>query len=526
MKNWKKLASLLLALVLCLSLTACGGDGKSAPATIEDLVLDDSVAYDYNIFLGTWLGEDGSTLGVGVYDEDGWVHFELADNEGFYTAGGELQYVEKYGCVYAYNEYDGIGYQCRFGEDATLYIDTLGAFGKVSGDAPWDGMGDVVEEPQMTADMTGFTGCWKMDSAPLYFVINDSYEWVAINVYGEQIGPGYAVPEDGYVTLYMEDGSEAITLWKNDDGTLRDEDNLLVMPSEYIMLLPTPEDPLNQTTYFSDGFTNVSIDYPIQLDAHPHPSVSNSVDFNAVMEDGTEDYYSNILMSFGNINGYDKYMEKGAAIAEPYMMKLFEDFSSSMFGSHLIKSVGTDFKDCGDYYSITGYMWLENDVFPNSTLNQPVYAIMEVRYYGPTGYAFSAVTIAPESRIQNYYDICCNMLTTLSYTAGWSTAPKSRPSYSGDSGDYGTPYYWYDEDGDIWYWNGHENVFMSYGSDGYIDNDTGEYMESNDAGWDYDDYDYYDDYDPWSDPGDGYDAWSDPDDYGDYYDDGWGDYFD
>ena len=68
MKNWKKLASLLLALVLCLSLTACGGDGKSAPATIEDLVLDDSVAYDYNIFLGTWLGEDGSTLGVGVYD--------------------------------------------------------------------------------------------------------------------------------------------------------------------------------------------------------------------------------------------------------------------------------------------------------------------------------------------------------------------------------------------------------------------------------------------------------------------------
>ena len=64
-------------------------------------------------------------------------------------------------------------------------------------------------------------------------------------------------------------------------------------------------------------------------------------------------------------------------------------------------------------------------------------------------------------------------------------------------------------------------MFISYGSDGYIDSDSGEYMESNDAGWDYDDY-YYDDYDPWSDPGDGWDAWSDP---GDYYDDGWGDYF-
>ena len=52
--------------------------------------------------------------------------------------------------------------------------------------------------------------------------------------------------------------------------------------------------------------------------------------------------------------------------------------------------------------------------------------------------------------------------------------------------------------------------------DGYIDDDTGEYMESNDAGWDYSD-EYYDDYDPWSDPGDG---------WGDYTeDDGWGDYF-
>ena len=93
----------------------------------------------------------------------------------------------------------------------------------------------------------------------------------------------------------------------------------------------------------------------------------------------------------------------------------------------------------------------------------------------------------------------------------------AQPTYSGDSGDYGTPYYWYDEDGDIWYWNGYENEFIGYGSDGYIDEDSGEYMESNDAGWDYDD-EYYDDYDPWSDPGDGWGDYSDDED-------GWGDYF-
>ena len=53
--------------------------------------------------------------------------------------------------------------------------------------------------------------------------------------------------------------------------------------------------------------------------------------------------------------------------------------------------------------------------------------------------------------------------------------------------------------------------------DGYIDTDSGEYMENNDAGWDYSD-EYYDDYDPWSDPGDGWDDYA-------YDDEGWGDYF-
>ena len=146
---------------------------------------------------------------------------------------------------------------------------------------------------------------------------------------------------------------------------------------------------------------------------------------------------------------------------------------------------------------------------------------MEVRYYGPTGYALVAITAAVESRIQNYFDICNNILTTISYHTGWSTAPKTRPAqptYSGDTGDYGTQYYWYDEDGDIWYWSGYENVFVCYGSDGYIED--GRFMESNDAGWDYGN-EYYADYDPWSDPGDGWDLWSDPGDS----EDGWGDSF-
>ena len=421
------------------------------------------------------------------------------------------------------------------------------------GDAPEETIGDtdmdIEEESNPVSDISGFTGCWKMENAPFYFVINDSYEWIAVNLYNEQIGPGYFTAEEDYITLCMEDGSAQIVLWQTDEGNLKDKDDNLLLPTDYIMLLPTPEDALNQTTYFSDNFTNVSINYPIQMEAFAQ---SNTLSFDAVMKDGTDDLYSNILITFQPISGYDTYMEKGAGTAESYMVKMLDQFMNNMYGNYLIKSLGSDFKDNGNYYSITGYMWIDGSIFTGNNLSQPVRGCMEVRYYGPTGYALIASTVAPDSRIQNYFDICNNMLTTLSYTTGWSTAPKARPeqpkqpAYSGDSGDYGTSYYWYDEDGDIWYWNGYENVFMGFGSDSYIDSDTGEYMESNDAGWDYedeyyDDYDdgwgdyvdeyddgwgdYVDDYDPWSDPGDGDDAWSDPGDYYDDYDDGWGDYF-
>lgn len=521
MKNWKKFASLLLVLVMCLSLAACGGEAE------EDVV----------VTVANQSGQDITSLSIAATTSDEWgedfVHVVFQDGELMEVALG----------AYKPSELPGFNI-LAYGEDGDVLYDTNAEFTVCNGDyiileSPYDNPGITictsdeyddlfadydpyfVEEPQ-SVDISGYTGCWKMENAPFYFVINDASEWAALNLYGEEIGPGYVVAEEGHITLYMEDGSEVISLWQEDEGFLSDvEDNLLVL-TDYLMLLPTPEDALSETAYFSDDFADVSINYPIQMTAGPHPNVHNAVNLNAVMEDGTDDYYSNILIAFQPISGYDPYMEQGAATAKTYMVKMLDDFMNSMYGSHLIKSFGSDFKDNGDYYSLTGYMWLDGSIFADGP-SQPVRGCMEVRYYGPTGYALIATTVALESRIRNYFDICNNMLTTLSYSTGWSTAPKSRPAqpaYSGDTGDYGTPYYWYDGDGDIWYWNGYENVFMGYGSDGYIDSDSGEYMESNDAGWDYDD-EYYDDYDPWSDPGDGWGDYVDDD----YYDDGWGDYF-
>ncbi len=529
----KKKLCLLLALVLALlALSGCGEEQEQTVSvtlanqsghgiTSISITPSTSTEWDTELVDGTFM--DGETMdrNLGTYKKsevpDTWnilVYGE--DNTILYdTTVDEVDFQIKDGDYIVFDTpEEAISIIiCTADEYETLYADYEAASNEDLA------AGLDAEEVAALGDISGYTGCWRLDGEPFYFVINEDFEWIAINLYGEQIGPGYVVNEDENITLCMEDGTELVSLWQTSYGDLSDANGNTLSSSDYIMLLPTPEDELNQMVTFPSGFTNVTIDYPIQMEAHEQPNVSNALSFNAVMEDGTDDYYSNIMIAFQPISGFDPYMEKGAASAKPYMVKMLDDFMKSMYGSYLLKSFGSDFKDNGDYYSLTGYMWLDGSVFAGD-LSQPVRGCMEVRYYGPTGYALVATTIALEGRIRNYFDICNNMLTTLSYSAGWSTAPKpvpAQPVYSGDTGDYGTAYYWYDEDGDVWYWNGYENEFISYGSDGYIDTDSGEYMENNDAGWDYSDA-YYDDYDPRSDPGDGWDDYA-------YDDEGWGDYF-
>ncbi|MFR7832607.1 MAG: hypothetical protein ACLU3F_15580 [Blautia wexlerae] len=117
----------------------------------------------------------------------------------------------------------------------------------------------------------------------------------------------------------MEDDSAACLLWQTAYGALSDANgNTLTAYG----LHHAPADAGGRTEpdrHLPGGFTNVTIDYPIQMEAHEQPNVSNALSFNAVMEDGTDDYYSNIMIAFQPIEGFDPYMEKGAATAKTYM---------------------------------------------------------------------------------------------------------------------------------------------------------------------------------------------------------------
>ena len=247
MKNWKKYAGNMLALIMCLSLAACGGNGgydddtvdgvdEVAPETIENLVIDDSVEYDYSVFLGNWPGEDNKVLSAEEYD-DGRVHFTLSDANDDWIASGIFQYVAEYGYVYAHNDYDGFAYQCRFDGDDKLYIESFGTFGKTNGDAPAETVVDKsADAPQTIYDSTtigkpdeydysDFLGKWIGTDGTTLTVEEDSGEgapFVLLDRYGNQYTVGAFKYIEEYGCVYADDElvDVASKCWFNEKGRL------------------------------------------------------------------------------------------------------------------------------------------------------------------------------------------------------------------------------------------------------------------------------------------------------------------
>lgn len=154
MKN-SKVLYLLLALVMCLSLTACGGGGEeiTTPAWFEGMVSDSQNKVDINAYGGTWTGDSGSMV-VELSESGDEVRFALYDAAGEITASGFIQTEPQYSADYFYNEHDGIAHRCSVPGDI-LEVDGFGEFTKVSGDKQGDDVGD--------GDYSALAGEWYQD---------------------------------------------------------------------------------------------------------------------------------------------------------------------------------------------------------------------------------------------------------------------------------------------------------------------------------------------------------------------------
>lgn len=184
MKHVNKYLSLALALVLCLSLAACGesnedyGDDGSdynlygVPDSFEGLVKDSEQMANLYIYGGAWTGEDGGTLIVANNDEGDEVRFALYDIDEELTASGFIQFVPDYDYDYFYNEHDGVAYRSWFDEDGALRVAELGTFTQTTGDAPGENTGGI--------DFEMMAGTWYLDAeadAPSILVFDENGGW-------------------------------------------------------------------------------------------------------------------------------------------------------------------------------------------------------------------------------------------------------------------------------------------------------------------------------------------------------------
>ena len=297
---------------------------------------------------------------------------------------------------------------------------------------------------------------------------------------------------------------------------------------------PANPDELTKEAAYTGDWSTVTIKYPEHMTYEQNPSLDVGINFNIVGSNGTgtDDEFTSIIVSYHKIEGYDDYLNKGAGLAQKYMQQMETDFQNNIYGKHITQTIDQTFSDKGTCYSESANLWVAPSIFDNKPASD-LRGNIQVRYYGPTGYALVAFVVAPESQFDRYLDICNRMVDTVSWPPAWSTSPKEVPAEPGqnpksDSGDANTPYYWYDSDGDIWYWNGSYNEFIGFGDHYYIDDD-GNYYESNDAGWESDpeedDDDYYEpnDYD-FGDPEEDDEDYYEPNDYdfgdpGDYDED-------
>lgn len=150
-----KVLYLLLALVMCLSLAACGGgeDEITTPAWFEGMVSDSQNKADFSLYGGTWTG-DGGSLVIELSESGDEVRFALYDANNEITASGFIQTEPQYNADYFYNEHDGVAHLCSVPGDV-LTVDGFGEFTKTGGDKQDDDAGGE--------DYSALAGEWYLD---------------------------------------------------------------------------------------------------------------------------------------------------------------------------------------------------------------------------------------------------------------------------------------------------------------------------------------------------------------------------
>lgn len=201
MKHGKKYISLLLALLLCLALAACGS--AEEPAAPQDDPneglggdLSEDAFNDFSEFEGIWLGEANNDYDSMEIDAEGNWTVYLGNEAADY---GYLRYEPEWEALYAYSSLDDSGSRIAI-QDGQLYTAAYGYFNPgedveylyyedTAGDEvpAWNGRLDGASDGYWSWDsklcqrnVSEFEGIWYYDgdlSSDAYLWIDDAGNW-------------------------------------------------------------------------------------------------------------------------------------------------------------------------------------------------------------------------------------------------------------------------------------------------------------------------------------------------------------
>lgn len=202
MKNWKKFASILLVLVMCLGLVACGGDTDGGDTQSGDGPVADMTSLD-----GMWSTPDGEVL---YFDSKGGYYVYRSSSG--YGGRGEFSMVEDVGK--AVIDFNGFLYDFRMRDNGMLLLNQNGAGDGYNIDNTVfsrDGEARIIEW-----DVGDWAGMWQNALGETIVIDAASMEY---NGYSENYAINGTIGDDNNgMGLYLYDSGSRAYLCPSEDG--------------------------------------------------------------------------------------------------------------------------------------------------------------------------------------------------------------------------------------------------------------------------------------------------------------------
>ena len=180
----KMLAAALGCVLSALLLTGCGEKEEPVNITLANhsghgitsisITPSTSDEWDTELVDGIFQSGEMMEVSLGSYKPSELPDFNILvyNEESYVLYDNDVDEVD-----FTIHDGDYVVFLSPDGDDSIVVCTSEEYDNLYAGDGENAPTGYTAEELGQTGGMSGFSGCWKLENAPFYFVINDNYEW-------------------------------------------------------------------------------------------------------------------------------------------------------------------------------------------------------------------------------------------------------------------------------------------------------------------------------------------------------------